>query len=117
MKRLFALAICVAAVGFAAVPSSKAEGISISIGSGGYYYPRSYGYGNYYGYGNGYYDPYYSGYSQRAYYSTGPGYYYNSGNPYGYRRSYYHRGRRYIRFVRDNGYRYGRRHHHHDWQD
>jgi hypothetical protein len=111
MKRLFALAFCVVVLGFVAVPTSKAQGISISIGSGGYCYPYSSGYGDYYGQGygyrGGYYDPYYSGYSQQIYYS--------SGNPYGYRRSYYRRGQRYVYRNRD-GYRSSRRHHH-DWQD
>jgi hypothetical protein len=116
MKRLFALALCVAALGFVVVPTSKAQGFSISFGNGGYCYPQSYGYGNYYGqgygyrpgcygsgygYGGGYYNPYYSGYPQQVYYSTG--------NPYGYRRSYYRvRGNRYA-------YRDRRRHYRRDW--
>jgi hypothetical protein len=87
------------------VPTSKAQGFSISFGNGGYCYPQSYGYGNYYGrgygYGGGYYNPYYSGYPQQVYYS--------SGNPYGYRRSYYRaRGNRYA-------YRDRRRHYRRDW--
>lgn len=110
MKRLFALAFCVVALGFVAVPTSKAQGISISFGNGGYCYPHSSGYGDYYGQGYGYrggYDnPYYSGYSQQIYYS--------SGNPYGYRRSYYRRGHRYA--YRDRDYRSSRRHHHRDWR-
>jgi hypothetical protein len=106
MKRLLALALCVVALGLVAVPTSKAQGFSISFGNGGgFCYPHSYGYGDYYGqgygYGGGYYNPYYSGYPQQVYYSTG--------NPYGYRRSYYRvRGNRYA-------YRDRRRHHHRDW--
>jgi hypothetical protein len=115
MKRVIALAFCVVALGFVAAPTSKAQGISISFGNGGYCYPQSYGYGDYYGSGYGYrggcYDPYYSGYSRQIYYSARPAYYYNSGNPYGYRRSYYRRGHRYVQ------YRSSRRHHRHGWQD
>ena len=111
MKRLFALALCVMALGFVTVPTSKAQSFSISFGNGGYCYPQSYGYGNYYGQGYGYhsgcYNPYYSGYSQQIYYSS---------NPYGYRRSYYRRTNRYAYRDRDYAYRSSRRHRH-QWQD
>jgi hypothetical protein len=107
MKRLLALALCVVALGFVTVPTSKAQGFSISFGNGGCY-PQSYGYRSYYGQGYGYragcYNPYYSGYSQQIYYSS---------NPYGYRRSYYRRTNRYA--YRDRAF--SNRRHRYQWRD